>query len=88
MYKAQEHIVHRKKGDLLVVLDTRNGHYYTFNTTAVDIWMDLVEGGKSIETVLTALQDKYDETPDEQQLRSEVDNLLQVWTARGLIEEV
>jgi len=29
MWKSKEHVVWRIKGDLLVILDTVSGHYYT-----------------------------------------------------------
>lgn len=87
MWKAKEHVVWRIKGDLLVVLDTVTGHYYTLNETAVELWRGLFEEKKSFEAALTNLQARYADAPEKSKLEADCRESLAYWAAEGLIKQ-
>jgi len=86
MWKSKEHVVWRIKGDLLVVLDTVSGHYYTLNEVAVALWRGLFEQKKTFEAVLGDIQSLYPDAPERAQLEADCQESLAYWTAEGLIE--
>jgi hypothetical protein len=86
MWKSKERVVWRRKGDLLVILDTVSGHYYTLNETAVDLWRGLFEEKKDLPTVLTDIQSRYEDPPDPARLETDCQESLAYWAAEGLIE--
>jgi hypothetical protein len=86
MWKSKEHVVWRAKGDLLVVLDTVSGHYYTLNETAVDLWRGLFEEMKSLEAVLSNIQARYADAPELPQVEADCRESLAYWASEGLIE--
>ena len=49
MWKVKEHIVWRQKKDMLVVLDSLSGHYYTLNPVAMDLWLGCFADNKPLE---------------------------------------
>ena len=86
-WKSKEHIVWRTKDDLLVVLDTVTGHYYTLNETAVDLWRGLLEEKKSFDEVITLIQSRYTDTPGESDLVADCQESIAFWASEGLIEK-
>lgn len=87
MWRSKEHVVWRVKGDLLVVLDTVSGHYYTLNEVAVDLWRGLFEEKKSFEAVLNGIRSRYSDAPDAAQLELDCRESLDYWVAEKLIEQ-
>ena len=87
MWKSKEHVVWRIKGDLLVILDTVSGHYYTLNETAVDLWRGLFEEKKSFEAVISGIQSRYTDVPEICGLEADCRESLAYWASEGLIEQ-
>jgi hypothetical protein len=87
MWKVKEHIVWRQKNDMLVVLDTLSGHYYTLNPVAMDLWLGCFADNKPLETVINELSEKYLDTPDAQEIKNDCLESLQYWQKESLIEE-
>ena len=86
MWKAKEHVAWRIKGDLLVVLDTVSGHYYTLNQTAVDLWRGLFDEKLGLQAVLSRIQARYPDAPALAALEADCRESLAYWVAEGLIE--
>jgi hypothetical protein len=86
MWKVKEHIVWRQKNDMLVVLDTLSGHYYTLNPVAMDLWLGCFADNKPLETVISELTDKYTEAPDAREIKSDCLESLEYWQEEKLIE--
>lgn len=87
MLKTKDHVVWRKKQDLLVVLDTDSGHYYTLNPTAMDLWLGLIQDGKPLEEVLQEIRDKYADPPSLDQLQDDCRSIMDEWISNGLVSE-
>lgn len=88
MWKLNEHVVWRVQGELLVVLDTVSGHYYTLNEVAVYLWRGLFEEKKSFETVMEAIRTSYPDAPDAAQLEADCRETIAYWMAEKLLEPV
>jgi hypothetical protein len=86
MWKVKEHIVWRQKNDMLVVLDTLSGHYYTLNPVAMDLWLGCFADNKPLETVISELTDKYTDAPDTREIKSDCLESLEYWQEEKLIE--
>jgi hypothetical protein len=86
MWKVKEHIVWRQKNDMLVVLDTLSGHYYTLNKAAMDLWLGCFADNKSLEIVISEISEKYLDTPDVQQVKSDCLESIEYWQKESLIE--
>lgn len=87
MFKAKEHIVWRKKKNLLVLLDTKSGCYFTLNTTGQDLWMHHIVEEEPLDKVVTIISGKYTASPGEEQILSDCENLISDWSNNQLIEK-
>jgi hypothetical protein len=87
MIKPKDQIVWRKKGELLVVLDTGSGAYYTLNATAMDLWVGVVEEGGALEAVAETIAGRYPEAPAREQVVADCRRMLTEWQSAGLVEE-
>ena len=87
MLKAKEKVVWRKKKDLLVLLDTESGNYYTLNETAQDLWMAYIVNGQSLDMVIGDITKKYVESPSSEQIESDCQLLIEDWKKNELVEE-
>jgi Coenzyme PQQ synthesis protein D (PqqD) len=87
MWKSKEHVVWRTKGDLLVILDTVSGHYYTLNEVAVHLWRGLFEEKKILEAVLGEIKTRYVDAPEREELEADCRASLAFWAAEGLVEQ-
>jgi len=87
MWKSKEHVVWRIKGDLLVILNTVSGHYYTLNEVAVELWRGLFEEKKSFEAVVGDIRSRYPDSPELAGLEADCQESLAYWAAEGLIEQ-
>lgn len=56
--RADQTVTTQLAEDKCVVLDTRNGEYYTFNASASVLWQ-LLERPQSLQTMAEALVGKY-----------------------------
>jgi hypothetical protein len=87
MWKSREHVVWRIKGDLLVVLNTESGHYYTLNEVAVDLWRGLFDEKKGFEEVISNIRSRYANVPDDLTIEADCRESLAYWVTEKLIEE-
>ena len=86
MWKVKEHVVWRQKNDMLVVLNTLSGHYYTLNPVAMDLWLGCFSDNKSLETVIADLSEKYAESPELEDVKKDCLASLEYWQQENLIE--
>jgi hypothetical protein len=87
MLKAKEKIVWRKKKDLLVLLDTESGNYYTLNETAQDLWMSHIVGGQTLDMVVEEIAKKYTDAPPLSMIENDCGLLIEDWKKNALVEE-
>ena len=88
MTKPKDQVVWRKKGDLLVVLDTASGSYFTLNATAMDLWLAMVEEGATLPAAAERIAAKFTEPPSVEQVEADCRKMLDEWQSQGLVEEV
>ena len=88
MWKLNENIVWRNKNELVVVLNTQSGHYYTLNEVAADLWLGLFEAHQSLEEVVAGVSAKYANAPSSEQGIADCQEVLQYWAAENLITPV
>ena len=88
MWKQKEHVVWRVQGELLVVLDTATGHYFTLNEVAVHLWRGLFEEKKNFAEVLDAIRAKYPNPPATAQLEADCREAIDYWIAEKLVDPV
>lgn len=88
MIKPKDQVVWRKKGDLLVVLDTASGCYFTLNASAMDLWLGLLEEGVTLAQVVERIAAKFAEPPAAEQVEADCRRMLAEWQSSGLVEEV
>jgi hypothetical protein len=87
MFKAQQHVVWRKKKKLLVLLDTKSGSYFTLNNTGQDLWMKHIVDGHPLDQVVREISSRYVNSPGEQQIFSDCNKLIDDWRSNELIAE-
>lgn len=86
MWKVKEHVVWRKKNDLLVLLDTLSGHYYTLNPVAMELWLGCFSDNKSLDAVIDELTRKFGDAPDIHQVKKDCLESIEFWEKENLIE--
>lgn len=87
MLKAKEKIVWRKKKDLLVLLDTESGNYYTLNETAQDLWMSHIVNGQNLKMVIEEIAKKYTDAPPLEMIETDCGLLIEDWKKNALVED-
>jgi hypothetical protein len=87
MWTAKKNIVWRNKDNMLVLLDTTTGHYYTVNQTGARLWRDLLERKMSVEQVVEGLRQDFADGPDKSVIRQDCARLIEEWRSENLIEE-
>ena len=87
MISAKHHVVWRQKADLLVVLDTESGRYFTLNATAMQLWLAVFERGASLEQDAERMVALYGEGPSRAQVEADCRGMLGEWREAGLVEE-
>lgn len=87
MIKAKKHIVWRKKKELLVLLDTDSGCYYTLNPVGQDLWLMHIVESQPLDQIIEQIADKYDNPPKREQIQADCQKLIDDWKANELIEE-
>ena len=85
MLAARENIVWRKKKELLVVLDTDSGNYFTLNETAQDLWMAHIVEGTSLDDAVQQISEKYGNNPPLQQIRDDCLKMIEDWKENNLV---
>lgn len=88
MYKVKEPIVWRRKQDLLVVLDTQSGFYYTLNKSAQLLWLSMFEEENPLEDAVEYISKSFKNTPDLNQILADCKKLVSEWIDNNLIEEM
>ena len=88
MLKSKQQVVWRSKGDLLVVLDTVSGHYYTLNQVAAMLWRGLFEKNQSLPGVVEEMVVTYPSGPTPAQIDLDCREAIAFWTQEGLVEEI
>lgn len=86
--KAKEKIVWRKKKDLLVILNTESGSYYTLNEVAQDLWMNHIVDGKDLEASVEKIADSYDGSPATEQIKDDCLKIIDEWKDSDMVELV
>jgi hypothetical protein len=87
MFKAQQHVVWRKKKQLLVLLDTKSGSYFTLNNTGQDLWMKHIVAGNPLDEVVKEISSRYVNSPGNEQILSDCNKLINDWQSNELIAE-
>jgi hypothetical protein len=85
MFKIQPHVVWRKKKELVVLLDTKSGSYFTLNNTGQDLWMKHIVEGQSLDVVAKEISSQYANPPEEQQILGDCGKLIDQWLSNDLI---
>lgn len=88
MYQVKERIVWRRKQNLLVILDTLSGHYYTLNETAQHLWLGMFEGNKTLEQVVEDMRGAFNNYPKSDQIIADCQKIISEWTTNDLIQEL
>ncbi len=87
MWIPKKDIVWRKKEDMIVLLNTTTGHYYTVNQTAATLWNGLVGEGMSLDEAVEKIHREYDDAPSRSVIRQECIRQAEEWKSENLIEE-
>jgi len=82
--RIPERILWRIDDDNAVLFDEDEGAPFLLNPTATEIWR-LVDQGRSAESIVTALRQRYPDTPEEQ-IRMETTELIEGLRERKLLE--
>lgn len=83
MLRAAPHVVFKRVGDELVLLDYHQGLYYGLDPIGSRMW-DLVVEGRDVEAIVTTLIREYETT--EATLRHDVAELVDELMTLGLLE--
>ena len=81
-YEIPEQVMFRQVGDETVILDLASGTYFGLDPVGARIWQLLSEGS-SLGQIVTTLVDEFDVS--QEQLRKDVDALVALLMARGLL---
>ena len=87
MWQANKDIVWRSKEDMLVLLNTKSGLYFTVNQTGANLWLSITEKGLSLEDAIAKIKEDFDDVPDEAKLEQECEKLIKEWTQEELLVE-
>lgn len=63
-FRIMDKVVATEQADATILLDLRNGRYYTLNPVGGRIW-SLISSGASMDQVLARVKEEFD-APDEQ----------------------
>lgn len=85
-YRAKDHVVWRSKKELLVVMDTVTGHYFTLNPVAVELWNGLIDQARPLSEVMPLIKDKFEDPPPDEKLTQDCRAMIQEWLGENLIE--
>ena len=84
-YNVPEHILHSKLDKEVVILNLKNGEYYSLNETGALVW-ELVCSGMSSEDIAREFSEQFSRTvPDS---RSDTKEFLEELEQNGLVEEI
>ena len=87
MWMAKKDVVWRSKDDMLVLLNTTTGHYYTVNQTGAVLWRSLVEHKMSFDEAVEKLHSECEDSPDKSAVGQDCTRLIEEWKSADLIEE-
>lgn len=86
MPQPKEEIVWRKKNKLLVLLNTKSGHYYTLNDVASALWFSMFVDKKPLDEVVELICQNFDNPPERSIIEQDCKSLIEEWTQENLIE--
>jgi len=86
MFTAKQDVVSRRKEDMLILLRTSTGHYYTLNHTGALLWEHLIDKQRPIEQCVSAIAAESENPPDAATIRSDCEALIDQWRSEQLIE--
>lgn len=87
MLKAKSHIKWRRKKELLVLLDTVSGCYYTLNHVGQDLWLMHIVDAQPLDEIIEHLIGKYDNPPKREQIEADCQKMIEDWRSNDLVEE-
>ncbi len=87
MFKPMQDVVSRKKENMLILLRTSTGHYYTLNETGSLLWENLIEKQLPLDKCISVIVAGYEDSPDPGEIRTDCDALIKEWKSEQLIEE-
>ena len=88
MYRPKDNVVWRKKSDMLVLLNTATGQYYTVNQTGADLWDKLAVKSMTLDQALEEISAGYANAPDSAAIAADCGKMLREWVEESLFEEV
>jgi hypothetical protein len=83
-FRRPDHIGFCEDGDVLVLMDLRNGFQHVLSETAADVWWLVVDTG-TLEGAVSSLEHSF---PDATSLRTEAAAFVGDLVAQGLLEPV
>ncbi len=86
MFTAKQDVVSRRKEDMLILLRTSTGHYYTLNRTGALLWEHLIDKHLPIEQCISAIAADCESPPEADTIRSDCEALIDQWRSEQLIE--
>jgi hypothetical protein len=69
--------------DAVVAVNTDNGSYYTFNSTASAVWQ-LIDEGKTPAEIVYLFKEQFPEQPKET-IKKDVEEIIAYWESEKLI---
>lgn len=85
MYTAADDIVWKTKKDMLILLNTKTGHYFTLNPIAGLLWNKLVVESKSFDDAVQAVIDDCENAPQKEIVVSDCNEIIENWKNENLI---
>lgn len=85
MLKPQKHIVWKKKNDMLVLLNTDSGHYYTLNPVASALWSELVSENGTVESAAHKISSSFSGSPSIEEIIANCAAIISEWKTENII---
>jgi len=86
MFTAKQDVVSRRKEDMLILLRTSTGHYYTLNHTGALLWENLIDKRLPIDQCISAITADCENAPEADTIRRDCEALIEQWRSEQLIE--
>jgi len=85
MYTAAEDIVWKTKKDMLILLNTKTGHYFTLNPIAGLLWNKLVVENNSFDDAVQTIIHECKNAPKKEDVISDCNEIIENWKNENLI---
>lgn len=86
MHVANEDIVWKTKKDILILLNTTTGHYYTLNQVASTLWNEHINSKKSLDETAETILMMYNNPPSKTEVISDLEEIIAEWKSENLIK--